>query len=98
MKPVSRAVDRLLRGLGIAVEVDRAGSIDRWPAVATSVLGADATVTRAVAVDGATLIVAVPTSAWASEIRMREAALLAGLRRVAPKSDIRSIRTIPSTR
>lgn len=98
MKPVSRAVDRLLRGLGIAGEVDRVASIDRWPAVARSVLGEDAAGTRAVGVDGATLIVAVPDSAWASEIRLREAPLVAALRRAAPKSDIRRIRTVPASR
>jgi len=98
VKPVSRAVDRLLGKLGIATEVDRVGSIAHWGAAARDVLGDDATVTRAVAVDGATLIVAVPTSAWASEIRLREAALLERIARAAPKSGIRSIRTVPSTR
>lgn len=98
MKPVSRAVDRLLRGLGIAVEVDRAGAIEHWAAAASEVLGGDAIVTRAIAVDDATLLVAVPTSAWASEIRLRESALIAALRRASPKSDIRRIRAIPSTR
>ena len=96
MKPVSRAVARLLRGLGIATEVDRAGAMDRWAEVARAVLGDDAIVTRAVAVDGATLIVAVPTSAWAAEIRLRQAALLDRLRAAAPKSDIRAIRTTPT--
>ena len=98
MKPVSRAVERLLRGLGIAGEVERVASIDHWPAVAKAVLGDDATLTRAIAVDGATLIVAVPTSAWASEIRLRERALLERLARAAPRSGIRAIRTIPTTR
>lgn len=98
MKPVSRAVDRLLRGLGIATEVDRVGSIGRWAGVAKEVLGDDAGITRAVAVDDATLIVAVPTSAWASEIRLREATLLERLAHEAPKSAIRAIRTIPTAR
>ena len=96
MKPVSRAVDRLLRGLGIAADVDRVGAIDRWREVATEILGADAAVTRAVAVDGATLVVAVPTPAWASEIRLRSAELLAALDRAAPKSGIAAIRTTPA--
>ena len=98
MRPVSRAVDRLLRGLGIAAEVDRAAAIDHWTAAATSVLGPDASLTRAIAVDGATIVVTVPTSAWASEIRMRQHALLDALRRASPKSDIRAIRTVPSSR
>ncbi len=98
MRPVSRAVDRLLGKLGIATEVDRVGSIAHWAEAAHEILGDDATVTRAVGVDGATLIVAVPTSAWASEIRLREAALLDRLARAAPKSGIRSIRTTPRAR
>ncbi|MBM4433617.1 MAG: DUF721 domain-containing protein [Chloroflexi bacterium] len=98
MRPVSRAVDRLLRGLGIAAEVDRAAAIDHWAAAAASVLGADASLTRAVAVDGATIVVAVPTAAWASEIRLRQRAILEALRRASPKSDIRAIRTVPSAR
>ena len=96
MKPVARAVDRLLRGLGIATEVDRASALDHWAEVARDVLGDDAVVTRAVGLAGATLVVAVPTSGWAAEIRLRQAALLDHLRRAAPKSDIRSIRTTPT--
>ena len=96
MKPLSRAVDRLLRGLGIATDVARVAALDRWPAVAREVLGDDADVTRAIAVDDGTLIVAVPTSAWAAEIRLREATLLGGLTRAAPASGIRVIRTVPA--
>lgn len=95
MRPVSRAVDRLLRGLGIATGVARAGAVDRWPAVATAVFGPDAVTTRALAVDGATLVVGVPTSAWASEIRLREAEIVARLAAAAPRSGIRGVRTIP---
>lgn len=98
VRPVSRAVDRLLRGLGIATEVERVGAIDRWSAVAREVLGPDAEITRAIGVDGATLIVAVPTPAWGSEIRLREGVLLERLARASPKSGIRAIRTIPSAR
>lgn len=96
MRPVGRAVGRLLRGLGIETEVARVGAIDRWAGVVREVLGDDADVTRAIAVDGATLIVTVPTSGWASEIRLREATLVEGLRRAAPTSGIRAIRTVPA--
>jgi predicted nucleic acid-binding Zn ribbon protein len=94
MKPVSRAVGRLLRGLGIETEVARVGAIDQWAPVARHVLGPDADATRAIAVDGATLIVTVPTAAWSSEIRLREAALVARLAAAAPASGIRAIRTV----
>ena len=96
MRPLSRAVDRLLQGLGIATEVARVEAVEHWGKVATAVFGADGATTRAVAIDGATLIVAVPTSAWASEIRLREHDLLARLRVVAPRSGISAIHTVPS--
>ena len=96
MKPVGRAVDRLLRGLGLATEVARAGAIDAWPAVAVEHLGSDARSTRAVGIDGDTLIVAVPTPAWSSEIRLREREILSAIKRAAPTSDIRHIRTVPA--
>jgi predicted nucleic acid-binding Zn ribbon protein len=98
VKPVSRAVDRLLRGLGIAADVDRAAALDHWAAAAASVLGPDAHRTRAVGVDGATLIVAVPDPAWAAEIRLREREIVEALRRASPKSDIRAIRSVPAAR
>lgn len=98
MKPVGRAVDRLLRGLGIAADVARVDAIDQWERVATAVFGEDGSTTRAVAVDGATLIVAVPTSAWASEIRLREAQIIELLMRAAPRSGIRAIRSVPMGR
>jgi predicted nucleic acid-binding Zn ribbon protein len=95
MKPVGRAVERLLRGLGIASDVERVAAIDAWPAVAAHTLGPDAAAAKAIAVEGTTLIVAVPTSGWASEIRLRERELVAALARSAPKSGVRSIRTVP---
>lgn len=98
MRPVARAVDRLLRGLGIATAVARVEAIDRWPAVATTVFGPDGATTRAVSVDGATLVVGVPTSAWASEIRLREAEVVRRLASAAPRSGIRRVRTVPLAR
>ncbi len=98
MKPVARAVGRLLRGLGIETEVARVEAIDHWEGVAISVFGPDGALTRAVAVDAAPLVVAVPTSAWASEIRLRQAELLERLARSAPSSGITSIRTVPASR
>jgi predicted nucleic acid-binding Zn ribbon protein len=96
MKPVGGAVGRVLRRLGIATEVARAGAVDAWPPVARRAFGPDADALRAIAIDDATLIVAVPTSAWASEIRLRERELLEALARSAPTSGVRAIRTVPA--
>ncbi len=98
MKPVARAVERLLRGLGIASDVARVEAVDAWAPVAARAFGGDASATRAIAIDGAALIVAVPTSAWASEIRLRERELVAALSRSAPRSGVRAIRTVPTDR
>ena len=96
MRPIARAVDRLLRSLGVADDVAHVAAIDVWAGVATSVLGADATSTRAIRVEGTTLVVAVPTSAWASEIRLRETELVGRLAQAAPKSGVSSVRTVPT--
>ena len=97
MKRASRAVSRLLRGLGIADEVARAAALDAWPAAAAAVFGPDASATHAVAVEGETIVVTVPTSAWASEIRLRGADLTARIRQGAPGSDIRRVRCVPAS-
>lgn len=96
LRPVARVVDRLLRGLGISADVARIDATRAWPAVAAAALGADAAETRALRVDGTTLVIAVPTSAWASEIRLREGDLLAGLSRASPRSGITALRTVPA--
>lgn len=95
MRPVSRAVDRLLRGLGIATEVARIDATRAWPSVAVDVLGPDAGTTKALRVDGTTLVVGVPSPAWASEIRLREAELLGRLAEASPRSGVTALRTVP---
>lgn len=96
LRPVARVVDQLLRGLGIAGDVARIDATRAWPAVAAGILGSGADQTRALRVDGTTLVVAVPTSAWASEIRLRESQLLDGLAKASPKSGITGLRPVPS--
>ena len=96
MRPVSRAVGRLLRGLGIDADVARASAVDAWRSVAVAAFGADAAATRAVGIEGSTLIVAVPDPAWASEIRLRSSDLIARLAAAAPGSGITRIRTVPA--
>ncbi|MBI2773056.1 MAG: DUF721 domain-containing protein [Chloroflexi bacterium] len=98
MKPISRAVDRVLRGLGLATEVARASAIDVWPAAAAGVLGPDGERTRAIAVDGDTLVVSVPDGAWAAEIRLRSADLRERIAVLAPRAKIASIRSVVTVR
>jgi len=95
MKPISRALDRTLRALGVDRDVARADALRAWRAVAVETLGADAAATRAIRADGDTLVVAVPTPDWAGEIRLREATLVSSLARHAPGSDIAHIRSVP---
>ncbi len=96
LRPVARVVDQLLRGLGIASDVARIDATRAWPAVAAATLGTGADLTKALRVDGTTLVVAVPTSAWASEIRLREVELLDGLAKASPRSGITGLRPVPS--
>jgi len=96
LRPVARVVDQLLRGLGIATDVARIDATRAWPAVAAATLGSGADLTKALRVDGTTLVVAVPTSAWASEIRLRETQLLDGLAKASPRSGITALRAVPS--
>ena len=68
-----------------------------WSDAAVSVLGADARLTRAVRADGDTLVVVVPSSHWAGEIRLRERDLLAALASRAPRSGIVRVRPTPAS-
>lgn len=97
MKPIARAVDRALRALHIDRDVARADAIRAWPRAAKRVLGPDADQTRAVRADGETLVVVVPTSHWAGEIRLRERELIAALETLAPASGVTRIRPAPGT-
>jgi predicted nucleic acid-binding Zn ribbon protein len=96
MRPITRAVESALRALGIDRDVARADAVREWPAAATAILGADASMTRAVRADGDTLVVVVPTAQWAGEIRLRERELLRVLARRAPASRIARLRCVPS--
>lgn len=96
MKPLARAVGRVLRGLGIAEDVARAEAVGAWGPVAARVLGPDAVGSRAVRIEGSTLTIAVPDAGWASEIRLRETELIAAISAAAPRSGITSLRTVPA--
>ena len=97
MRPIARAVDRALHALRIDRDVARADAIRAWPEAAAEVLGPDAGQTRAIRADGDTLVVVVPTSHWAGEIRLRERDLITALAAAAPGSGITRIRPAPGT-
>lgn len=95
MRPLGGAVQRMLRALGLEDELARADAVTSWPTVARDVIGTDAERTRAIRVEGRTLVVAVPTAQWAAEIRLRERELV---RRLPPASRIHRIRSVPGER
>lgn len=97
MRPIARAVGRALQALHLDRDVARADAVRAWPSAAQRVLGPDASETRAVRADGDTLVVVVPTSHWAGEIRLRERELIAALDAVAPASGITRLRPAPGT-
>lgn len=97
MRPIARAVDRALQALRLDRDVARADAIRAWPQAAARVLGPDASETRAVRADGDTLVVVVPSSHWAGEIRLRERELIVALEAIAPTSGITRVRPAPGT-
>jgi predicted nucleic acid-binding Zn ribbon protein len=98
MRPLSAAIARALRTLHLDSDVAKADAMRAWTAVASAVIGPDATRTTAVRVDEGTLVVAVPTAQWAAEIRLREEQLVAELAARAPRSGIAKIRSVPASR
>ena len=98
MRPLGGAVQRVLRALGLEDDLARADAVEAWTGVASAIIGADAVRTRAIRIEGGTLVVAVPTAQWAAEIRLRERALVAGLRARVPAAGVRRIRAVPGER
>lgn len=97
MRPLAAAVGRALRALHLDGGVDRATAILGWSKAASHVFGPDAVSLRAVRVEDATLVVVVPDSGWAGEIRLRERDLVAALRASAPHAGILRIRCAPES-
>jgi len=96
VRPLGGAVERLLRTLGLSDELAEAAAMRRWSEAAVGVLGSDASLTRAVAVERHTLIVAVPDAQWGAEIRLRERDLLRALETLAPRCGILRVRPVPA--
>lgn len=98
MRPLGGAVQRVLRALGLEDDLARADAVEAWPQVAAAIIGSDAARTRAIRIEGGTLVVAVPTAQWAGEIRLRERALVAALRTRVPGGKVQRIRAVPGER
>lgn len=94
MRPIGGAIDRALRKLGLDRDVARVSALDAWPGAARDVFGPAGDATTAVGMSDRAIVVAVPDATWSGEIRLREAELLAALRRRAT-SDIARIRAVP---
>jgi predicted nucleic acid-binding Zn ribbon protein len=98
MKPLAAAIARALRTLGLDNDVAKADAMRAWTPVASAVIGPDAARTTALRMEEGTLVVAVPTVQWATEIRLREEELVAELASRAPRSGIAKIRSVPASR
>jgi predicted nucleic acid-binding Zn ribbon protein len=98
VKPLSAALARAFRMLGLDTDVARADAVRAWHGAASRVIGPDATRTRALRVDDGTLVVAVPTVHWATEIRLRERELVDAIAQAAPRSGVAKIRSVPGAR
>jgi hypothetical protein len=96
VRPLGGAVDRLLRTLGLGDELAEAEAVHRWSDAAVGVLGSDASLTRAIAVERHALVVTVPDAQWGAEIRLRERDLLRALEALAPGSGIVRVRPVPA--
>jgi hypothetical protein len=94
VRPIGGAIDRALRKLGLDRDIARVSALDAWPDAARDVFGPAADATTAVGLSDRALVVAVPDATWSGEIRLREAELIAALRRRAA-SDIEQIRAVP---
>lgn len=97
MRPISGAIERTLRKLGLDRDMARVSAIDAWPEAARAVFGPDAAVTCAIGLAEGTIVVAVPDTAWSGEIRLREAELVAAIRERSAGSDLAHIRTVPAS-
>ena len=98
MRPLSAALARAFRALRLDTDVARADAVRAWHGAASRVIGPDAIRTTALRVDDGTLVVAVPTVHWATEIRLRERELVEAIAKAAPRSGIAKIRSVPSGR
>ena len=95
MRSLAEALRLTLASLRISREVADAAAVRAWPAAAGACIGDAASRTRAIRVDGDTLLVSVASPVLAQELRLRAETLCDELRRHAPDSGVRAVRFVP---
>jgi len=95
MRSLTETLRVTLAALGISRDVAKASAVRAWPAAARSCIGEDASRTRALRVDGDTLVVTVPSPVVAQELRLRSEDIRAELTRMAPDAGVRHVRFVP---
>ncbi len=73
---VGDTVEKVLKGLGAPTTSTLGALFERWSEVVGPAIGSR---TRPLAIDGTTLVVAVPDGGWASQLRWMQRDLLATL-------------------
>lgn len=90
--PLADALSSFLQGSAIGERVEQAVVVAEWPRVVGEQI-ANVTEPRGVTADG-TLLVAVRTNSWMSELSLREPEIVAALREKVAKSSVQRIRWI----
>lgn len=85
---MASAIDAVLAKHGLRDQVKRMGVLALWPEVVGEAL---AGVTRAKAVEDATLFVEVPTSAWLMELNMMKREFLERVNQRVPEAPLERI-------
>lgn len=95
MRSLADALRATLTALGIRRDVARAAAVAAWPEVMRETIGPAGERTRALRVDGDTLVVAVSSPVLAQELRLRAGEVLAALALKAPDAEVRDMRFVP---
>jgi predicted nucleic acid-binding Zn ribbon protein len=88
--PLGDVVQGFLKQAGLTERVEQAKIVPEWPSLVGAQI-ASVTAPQAIGPDG-TLLVAVTTNAWMTELSLMEPELLRTLNRVSGRSRIRKIR------
>ena len=89
-EPIGNAVEAFLAKAGLSERVEQAKVVPEWPSLVGAQISS-VTAPQAIGPDG-TLVVAVTTNAWMTELSLMEPELLRTLNRVPGRARIRRIR------